>query len=117
MEGPWGGTGERGSECGGFLIVERVFGMLNWDSRARDEPPAAGVSQRYCTCRFCGKYIQSLDVGPGYSCPAFLIKNTFLTRRQGVVVVNRSRLFRHPKVQIRIKTYSVNICLSPYCFT
>jgi len=39
---PGGCTGERGSECGVFLIVERVFGKLNWDSRARDEPPAWG---------------------------------------------------------------------------
>lgn len=74
---PRGGTGERGSECGGFLIVERVFGKLNRDSRARDENPAEGVSLRYCTCRFCGKYIQSLDVGPSCSCPASLIKTLF----------------------------------------
>lgn len=35
---------ERDRECGGFLIVGRVFGKLNWDSCGRDEPPAAGVS-------------------------------------------------------------------------
>lgn len=40
-----GGAQERETESGGgFLIVGRVFGKLNWDSCGRDVPPTAGVS-------------------------------------------------------------------------